>query len=135
MANRYGEAALMAVQMETHGKAITAVERWQDAIGKLYPAAQAAQRKSGPKGAFVGLCVAGMVKDVRAESGALSTQLRRHEQLAVEAVELLRSGTRAGITELWAGVGGGGAHDNQMDVVLALWKNGLIVGQTAIVGA
>ncbi len=28
MANRYGEAALMAVRMETYGKALTAADRW-----------------------------------------------------------------------------------------------------------
>ena len=37
MANRYGEAALLAVRMETYDKALTPLERWNDAVQKLYP--------------------------------------------------------------------------------------------------
>ena len=37
MANKYGEAALIAARMDTYGKAITPQQRWLEATKKLYP--------------------------------------------------------------------------------------------------
>jgi hypothetical protein len=120
MANRYGEAALMAVRMELYGKALTPAERWQDAVAKLYPTTPVGQKKSGPRGAFLGLCEAGLVKGNYAPAG-------RNKDYAVEAVRLLKAGTHKTVSQLWSAVGDGAEHGAQMDVVLALWKNGLIV--------
>jgi hypothetical protein len=53
MANRYGEAALLAVRMELYGKALTPTERWEDAVRKVYPTTPIGQKKSGPRAAFV----------------------------------------------------------------------------------
>ena len=126
MANRYGEAALMAVRMETYGKAITPAERWDDAVSKLYPTFPAARKKGCPRGAFVGLCEAGLVKGIA--PGAYG-QAHRNKDYAVEAVRLLKAETHKTISQLWAAVADEDkAHNAQMDVVLALWKNGLIVG-------
>jgi hypothetical protein len=130
MANRYGEAALLAVRMETYGKALTAEERWQDAVKKLYPTTPIGQKKSGPRAAFVGLCEAGLVKGIRAgEPEPGTSAVNRNKAYAVAAVELLRAGTHKSVSQLWAAVSeaDGGDHNSQMDVVLALWKNGLIV--------
>ncbi len=130
MANRYGEAALMAVRMETYGKALTPLERWEDAVRKLYPTTPIGQKKSGPRGAFVGLCEAGLVKGIPAGEGAHATsQANRNKDYAVRAVELLKAGTHTTVSQLWSAVANGesGDHASQMDVVLALWKNGLIV--------
>ena len=132
MANRYGEAALMAVRMETYGKALTPAERWDDAVKKLYPTTPAGQKKGGPRGAFVGLCEAGLVKGIAAGAGATLTSAGyRNKAYAVNAVELLRAGTHKTVTQLWGAVTEGepGDHASQMDVVLALWKNGLIVAE------
>jgi len=127
MANRYGEAALMAVRMNLYGKALTPAERWQDAVQKLYPSALPAQKKIGPRAAFLGLCEAGLVKGIAAGEFVSGN---RNKDYAVEAVKLLRAGTHKTVTQLWAGVTDGdgtAVHQSQMDVVLALWKNGLIV--------
>ena len=124
MANRYGEAALLAARMQTYGKAILPEERWQHAVGELYPTATAAQKKAAPRGAFVGLCGAGMVQGVGASAGAHGN---RNGDYAVEAVRLLRAGNHKTVTQLWQAVAPAGSiHDSQMDVVLALWKNNLI---------
>jgi hypothetical protein len=130
MANRYGEAALLAVRMETYGKALTAEERWQDAVKKVYPTTPIGQKKSAPRAAFVGLCEAGLVKGIRADEPApTNSAMNRNKAYAVAAVELLRAGTHKTVSQLWAAVSetDGGEHSSQMDVVLALWKNGLIV--------
>ena len=125
MANRYGEAALQAVRMELYGKALTPGERWQDAVQKLYPT-PAGQKKKAPRESFVGLCGAGLVKGIPAGDYAPGN---RNKDYAVAAVALLRSGTHKTVTQLWSAVTDAAVteHAAQMDVVLALWKNGLIV--------
>ena len=130
MANRYGEAALLAVRMETYGKALNAEERWQEAVKKVYPTTPIGQKKSAPRAAFVGLCEAGLVKGIAAGGAAPATSAaNRNKAYAVAAVALLRAGTHKTVSQLWAAVTEGEAveHNSQMDVVLALWKNGLIV--------
>lgn len=129
MANRYGEAALMAVRMETFGKAITPQERWQDAVGKLYPTTPAGQKKSGPRGVFLGLCEQGLVKGIPAgQYGSSNSAGSKNKAYALRAVELLTAGTHKTVTQLWSEVteGDESPHASQMDVVLALWKNDLI---------
>jgi hypothetical protein len=126
MANRYGEAALIAARMETYGKAITPQNRWQEATQKLYPSSPSAQRKSGPRFAFLNLCEAGLVKGIPAGQYAPTNKDKAY---ALRAIALLNAGTHKTVTTLWAGVTDGEIlpHNSQMDVVLALWKNDLIV--------
>lgn len=129
MANRYGEAALMAVRMETYSKALTPEDRWEDAVRKVYPT-PAGQKKAAPRGAFIGLCEAGLVKGVvPGHAQPLTSAGNRNKAYAVKAVELLKAGTHKTVSQLWAAVSEGeaGDHASQMDVVLALWKNGLVV--------
>jgi hypothetical protein len=126
MANRYGEAALMAVRMETYGKTLTPLQRWEDAVAKLYPTTPIGQKKAAPRAAFVGLCEAGLVKGIHGDAFAAPN---KNKAYAVGAVALLAAGTHTTVSQLWAAVTGGEVipHASQMDVVLALWKNGLIV--------
>ena len=126
MANRYGEAALMAARMETYGKAYTPQDRWQQAVAKLYPTTPAGQKKGPPRMTFLGLCEAGLVKGIPAGQYSPSN---KHKTYAVDAVNLLRAGTHKTVTQLWSAVtdSDGTEHACQMDVVLALWKNDLIV--------
>jgi hypothetical protein len=129
MANKYGEAALLATRVETYGKAITPQQRWQEAKKKLYPTSPSAQRKGGPRFAFLSLCEAGLVKGIPAGQYAPSNKDKAY---ALRAVALLNAGTHKTVTTLWAEVTDGEAipHNSQMDVVLALWKNDLIVRST-----
>ena len=119
----------MAVRMETYGKALTPADRWEDAVRKLYPTTPAGQKKSGPRGAFLGLCEAGLVKGIDGgNTEPMTSQGNRNKAYAVKAVELLRAGSHKTVSQLWMGVTDGDVvdHASQMDVVLALWKNGLI---------
>lgn len=126
MANRYGEAALVAARMETYGKAITPMERWNQAVKQLYPTSPSAQRKGGPRNAFLTLCEAGLVKGIPAGQYAAAN---KNKPYASRAVSLLVAGTHTTVSALWAEVldGDDVPHSSQMDVVLALWKNDLIV--------
>jgi hypothetical protein len=125
MANRYGEAALMAVRQASSGK--NPVAQWESAMNALYPTSQTARRKGCPRGAFLGLCEEGLVKGVTAGH---YTKSRDNKDYAVRAAKLLISGTRTwSKTSLWLAVTKGAekVHNSQMDVVIALWKNGLLV--------
>ena len=124
MANKFGEAALIAARLEVTSQ-VTPAQRWDTAVRQLYPDKPYMQKKSAPKAAFLGLCEAGLVNTVRPGD---ATADNRSKEYAVKAVELLRAGTHKTIPSLWTAVAEGDEtpHAAQMDVVLALWKNGLI---------
>lgn len=124
MANKYGEAALIAARLEVPEQ-VTAAERWDTAVRQLYPEKPYMQKKGAPKSVFLGLCHAGLVKGVPVADG---TPANRNASYGVKAVELLCAGTHRTVSALWTEVTSGEelAHAAQMDVVLALWKNGLI---------
>jgi hypothetical protein len=126
MANRYGEAALMAVR-QGPSASINPVALWDNAMQRLYPTSPTARKKSCPRGAFLGLCEEGLVKGIPA--GKYTTS-KDNKAYAVQAAALLIEGTRKwSIGELWQAITNDPekTHNCQMDVVLALWKNGLIV--------
>jgi hypothetical protein len=128
MANRYGEAALMAARQGASAK-VNPVARWNDAMEKLYPTSATARRKVCPRGAFLGLCEEGLIQGIPAGAYAAT---RDNKAYAVRAVALLTQGTEHRSTSaLWRAVINGAerAHNNQMDVVLALWNNDLILGK------
>jgi hypothetical protein len=126
VANRYGEAALIAVRQGSSGPADPAA-RWEKALHQLYPTSPTSRKKGGPRGAFLGLCEEGLVKGIRAGNYAAS---KENKAYAVHAAALLAGETQSwSTTALWSAVTGDPEkkHSSQMDVVLALWKNGLIV--------
>ena len=96
---------------------------------KLYPTSPTARKKGCPRGAFLGLCEEGMVKGIPPGQYASS---KENKAYAVRAATLLAEGTQSwSISALWQAVTNdpGKAHNSQMDVVMALWKNGLIVSK------
>ena len=126
MANRYGEAAILAArQANTPG--LTPKERWESAMEKLYPTSPAARRKGSPRGAFLGLCEEGLVQGIPAGRYSPPNDSKAY---AVQAVALLKGAAQHwSRTALWQEVskGSGKEHDSQIDVVLALWNKDLIV--------
>ncbi|MGI4756370.1 MAG: DUF6979 family protein [Janthinobacterium lividum] len=125
MANKYGAAALLAAG---HGFAANAdpEARWKSAMDRFYPTSETSRKKSSPRGAFLGLCEEGLVKDIPAGRYNAS---KDNKAYAVDAAALLKQGLqRPTVTDLWRAVASPEqVHKSQMDVVLALWKNGLIV--------
>ena len=129
MANRYGEAALMATRQGSSAN-IGPVALWENAMEKLYPTSPTARKKSCPRGAFLGLCEEGLVKGIPA---VRYTTSKDNKAYAVSAVALLTEATQHWSTSaLWRAVTDGAEkpHDSQMDIVLALWNNDLIVGKS-----
>jgi hypothetical protein len=126
MANRYGEAALIAAR-EAASPKIGPAARWQSAMERLYPTSPSAREKGCPRGAFLGLCEEGLVKGIPA---GRYTSSKDNKDYAVRAAALLTEGKQNWSTSsLWRAVTNDPAktHNSQMDVVLALWNNDLIV--------
>jgi hypothetical protein len=120
MANKYGEAALMASSQPSAG---TPVSRWKSAMEKLYPSSPTSQKKISPRGAFLGLCEEGLIKGI--PSGQYMAS-RDDKAYAVRAAALLAEGAqRWSANSLWKAVTEDSEkpHNSQMDVVMALWKN------------
>ena len=57
----YGEVAVKAVDLVT-AKNLTAPEAWKVAAKTVFPQSAASQEKGCPKGAFLGLCAAGILE-------------------------------------------------------------------------
>jgi hypothetical protein len=126
MANRYGEAALLAAG-QGFSASSNPVVRWDNAMQKLYPTSPTARKKGRPRGAFLGLCEEGLVKGIPA--GRYSAT-KDNKTYAVQAVALLIEGKQSwSVSGLWRAVANDPekVHDSQMDIVMALWKNNLIV--------
>jgi hypothetical protein len=129
MANRYGEAALMAAR-NMSSTDIDPLTRWESAMAALYPTSPSARKKGSPRGAFLGLCEAGLVRSIPAGHYSASADNKAY---AVRAAALLIEGRQNWSTNgLWRAVETDPAklHNGQMDIVLALWKNDLIVHKT-----
>jgi len=123
MANKYGEAALIAARQQSSGDA-NPVVRWERAMETLYPTSPTSRKKGCPRGAFLGLCEEGLVKGV---PPGHYTASKDDKAYAVKAATLLTKEARKwSIGELWRAVSNDPekAHNSQMDVVMALWKNG-----------
>jgi hypothetical protein len=126
MANRYGEAALIVARQAASAH-INPVIQWKHAMETLYPTSAAARKKGCPRGAFLGLCEAGLVAGIPPGE---YTDSKENKDYAVRAVALLAEATQHwSTTTLWRAVTKDSqkAHDSQMDIVLALWRNSLIV--------
>jgi hypothetical protein len=126
MANRYGEAALM-VARQAASTGIHPVEQWESAMEMLYPTSPIARKKGSPRGAFLGLCEEGLVKGIPAGNYAAS---KKNKDYAVRAVALLEEGTQSwSVGALWRAVTDDPekAHNGQLDIVMALWKNDFIL--------
>lgn len=118
----------MAARQGTSAE-INPVAQWESAMEKLYPTSSAARKKACPRGAFLGLCEEGLIQGIPAGSYKASWENKAY---AVRAVSLLTEGTEHRSTSaLWRAVTNGAekTHNNQMDVVLALWNNDLILGK------
>lgn len=126
MANKYGEAALIAALRPT-STGVDLGARWEHAMDTLYPTSPTARKKGCPRGAFLGLCEGGLVKGIPAGHYTAS---KDNKGYAVRAVALLSEGKQKwSVSALWRAVTTDGekSHNSQMDVVLALWKNNLII--------
>ena len=122
----YGRAAIRAVHMLEQGSPSNPESAWDRAIA-LETTSSESRRKGCPRGAFLGLCSAGVIKSVKGHSSLnlgsngdyarrMVKALRSNEELASDRKRLWRVGARRSKKK----------ENGQVDVVLALWNEGLI---------
>ena len=125
--NTYALTALKVIK--THNLFPTLALAWKATIKELSNS-ESTQVKGCPKNTFLGLCEKGLVKGIPKGN---YTKSIKNKDYAIAAVDILRAYTVQDFTpiQLWKKVRleldlGDKAHNSQMDVVLALWRNSLI---------
>ena len=125
--NKYGQAAIKAVDLIESKRANTPETAWEMATIEIFGAGTSSQSKGCPRNTFLALCETGKVKGIK--SGDF-TRSKKNKEHAINAMELLIDDPLLSNDSkiLWTKIQGGIAkkHNSQMDVVLALWIEGFI---------
>jgi hypothetical protein len=122
--NKYGLTALKSVQ--NYKDSYSIIEIWSTSAKEVFDT-NSAQEKGCPKNTFLGLCEEGLVKGILKGK---YTRSEKNKNYALNAVLILKNNPNKVYSpkELWGKLELGNKRSNsQMDVVLALWENGLIV--------
>jgi len=123
---KYGEAAVEASNLLNSGYAKSPIDAWNKATAKIFSESASGRDKGCPRDAFLGLCEEGLIRGVAPGNYTRST---KNKGYAVKAVQILKNNPTSSYSQalLWEKVSGGRIRQNgQMDVVLSLWRNGLI---------
>jgi hypothetical protein len=126
--NKYGQAALEAVEIYKSGKVDSPKLAWEEATSKIFGKGTSSQVKGCPRDTFLGLCEEGLVKGIPKGN---YTRSKKNKAYAFRAVTLLRTNPvfKDDSQGLWGAILNGEqkVHNSQMDVVTALWKKGVIL--------
>ena len=128
----YGKIALKAVEYYTSGEFSNPKSAWEKAASEILKSSSS-QNKGCPKSAFLGLCEEGFVKGIPPGD---YTKSKKNKEYAIIAVKVLQNEPElmSNIQALWDKVKKlahyeGGAYNQQMDVVVALFfKNWISLG-------
>jgi len=124
---KYGQVAVQAARLAQ--KNLTPIEAWDRVCNHVFGEGSPSAKKSCPKHAFLGLCSAGKIKGI--PKGLLPDS--KNSEYSIKAVEIIPTlSLPIGKKELWVkvlkkiGENQDKQHNEQMDVVMSLWKEGLI---------
>jgi hypothetical protein len=122
---KFAEVAIIATKIQLQWKAESPREAWDQAVAAAFPEGSSSREKAGPRNVYLGLCEEGLVSGVLAGNYTRSVKDKRY---AVDAVDLLRLDPvlAENAALLWERVAGDKAHNAQMDVVIGLWRAGVI---------
>ena len=126
--NKFGDAAIQAVGLYDGEEVDSPKKAWDMAVASL-----GLVDKSCPKCAFLGLCETGWVKGIPRSDDYTRSILNKG--YAVKAVEKLKSKLSLASetpVSLWRLIERTKAHNSQMDVVLALWKDHIDRGKVIV---
>ena len=125
---KYGDAAIKANRTLLAGLANSPSEAWSYAVGEIFPQSASSQRKGCPRTAYLGLCEEGLIDGV---PPGKYTRSSKNKSYAIDAVKLLKQEPALANDQelLWSKVIKCEKRkpNNQMDVVIALWKENMIV--------
>ena len=124
--SKYGEAAIRAVHLFTSGTVDSPSVAWAQATNEIIWEGTPGQVKGCPQNAFLGLCEEGLVKGI---PRGQYTRSIKNKQYAVNGFTVLKRKPELASKPrvLWDEVmkGEKKAHNSQMDVVTALWEQGM----------
>ena len=124
---KYGQAAVDAAKLLISRAVTEPAIAWDIATIKIFGKGTPAKEKGCPKGAFLGLCEYGFIKNVPKGKYTDSEDNKRY---AVKAARLLIKNPQLIEDEeaLWKEIIDGEIkkQNNQMDVVISLFKNNLM---------
>ena len=124
---KYGKVADFAMKELSADPTLSPVDAWKKAVTSVFPESESSQEKGCPRGAFLGLCEAGLVKGVPAGD---YTRSDANKTYALRAASILKVKPELVNNEdaLWAEVMAGNEKtpNHQMDVVVSLWRSGAI---------
>jgi hypothetical protein len=121
---QYGKAALLAKRLIIEAS-YTPISAWKSAIASQTQS-PSSRDKSCPRGAFLGLCAAGLIKGIASHQTPISTARNLNAQYAISAWKQLQNNSKLSmnINALWGIIGNARKTKNeQMDVVLSLWHD------------
>lgn len=127
---KYAQVALKAALMAAEGT--HPLKAWQVAAADVFSGCPAAEKKSCPKSAFLGLAEAGLIKGVVSGQYTKSIENKRYAESAVLLLQEKETWSEKP-EDLWSHVAetaGKKKHNGQMHVVLALWNAKKLAGQS-----
>jgi len=122
----FGQAAIKATEMLQHGGASTPKEAWDKAICE-FTSNDSTRNKGCPRAVFLYLCQEGKISGV--PRGEYTTGVK-NGKYAIKALRLIKEDASwaDNKTKLWTQVAGSDrSHNQQLDVLLALFDKGYIV--------
>jgi hypothetical protein len=124
---KYGNATIKAVKLIETKLADSPIIAWDMATTEVFGKGTSGQTKGCPRNTFLGLCEEGKVKGIHPGNYAKS---KRNKEYALKALQILKDTPSLSSEQelLWLKVQNGESktHNYQMDVVCALWNDGLI---------
>ena len=125
---KYGKCAVNAVKIFVLKKIITPNEAWELSSVAEFGKGSSSQKKGCPRDAFLGLCENGNIKGIPVGK---YTKSKKNKSYALGAVQFLKKHPKLVWNPLviWNYVTSKHSivHNQQMDVVIDLFKNGLLV--------
>ena len=121
--SKYEDLAKSAAEKARKG--IDPQQSWESAALEVFPTQKSSRNKGCPKCAFLGLAEEGLIRGIPAGNYTRSLD---NKQYALDAVRILK--TRPDLSNnpaaLWKEVmsGRNKQHNDQMSVVIGLWRNG-----------
>ena len=127
---KYGKAVILAVKLFKKERTLTPKKAWEKAVYEIFET-ESSRKKGCPKTIFLGLCELGYVEGVERGDYTKSVKNRRYLEEAIEVIKKNRGKCKYSKKELWMKVmdnlGMKKSHNQQMDVVLALYHKNMLV--------